>query len=405
MPSVADARSSRPEVRMAHLGLGYFHRAHQAWYTERANALPPADRDAWGIAAFTGRSPRTAAALAAQDCVYTLITRAAEGDSAELVQSIVRAHDGAGSDWERTVADPSVALVTVTVTERAYETAEEQSGHAEPADETAGARIVRGLAARAQASAGPIALVSCDNLTGNGEALRLAVHREVHDGALAEWIAQNVSFVSTMVDRITPHTTDADRDTARELTGYDDAVPVVTEPFSEWIIQGDFPAGRPAWELVGARFVDDIEPYERRKLWLLNAGHTLLAATGIPRGHETVAEAFADKECRMLLEDLWAEARVLLPFDEATTDAALSALRTRFANPRIAHRLVQIDDGSQQKLRQRQAAIITARLDAGDEPGRASLATIEEWGRVRGLDLAEALDVLQPGLARRAYLG
>ncbi|MHA7985997.1 mannitol dehydrogenase family protein [Rathayibacter sp. CAU 1779] len=411
MPSVADARTSRPEVRMAHLGLGNFHRAHQAWYTQLANTAESpagagagADADAWGIAAFTGRSPRTAKALAAQDCVYTLITRAAEGDSAEIVQSIVRAHDGAGSEWERTVADPSVALVTITVTERAYETAEEQSRHAGAAGETAGARIARGLAARARASAGPIALVSCDNLTGNGDALRLAVHREVEDDALAEWIARNVSFVSTMVDRITPHTTDADRVTARELTGYDDVVPVVTEPFSEWIVAGDFPAGRPAWELAGARFVDDIEPYERRKLWLLNAGHTLLASTGIPRGHETVAEAFGDAECRMLLEELWSEARVLLPFDAATTDATLNALRTRFANPRIAHRLVQIDDGSQQKLRQRQAAIIAARLDAGDEPGRASLATVEEWGRARGLDLAEALDILQPGLARRVYL-
>jgi fructuronate reductase len=263
---------------------------------------------------------------------------------------------------------------------------------------------VRGLTARARASAGPIALVSCDNLTGNGEALRRAVHAELHDDAVTAWIAENVSFVSSMVDRITPATTDADRATARELTGYDDALPVVAEPFSEWVVSGGFPAGRPDWESVGVRFVDDIEPYERRKLWLLNAGHTLLSATGIPRGHETVAEAFADVECRAVLEELWSEARVLLPFDEKTTDASLAALRARFANPRIAHRLTQIDDGSLQKLRLRQAANISQRLDAGDEPGRASLATIEEWGRVRGLDLAEALDVLQPGLARRVYL-
>lgn len=399
MPSVAEARTSRPSVRLAHLGLGHFHRAHQAWYTQHANALPGAS-DGWGIAAFTGRSPRAAEVLSGQDGVYSLITRAAEGDSAEIVQSIVQASDGAGPEWESTLADPAVAVLTVTVTERGYETGNDSSASA--GGESAGARIVRGLAARARASAGPIALVSCDNLSGNGEALRRVVLAEA-DPDLTSWIGENVSFVSTMVDRITPGTVDADCETARELTGYDDAAPVVTEPFSEWIVSGAFPGGRPAWDRVGARFVDDIESYERRKLWLLNAGHTLLAAVGLPRGHETVAAAFADAECRMLLEDLWAEARVVLPFDDETLDAFLTALRARFANPRIAHRLTQIDDGSLQKLRQRQAAIVSARLENGDEPGRASLATVESWGRARGLDLAEALDALQPGLARRVY--
>jgi fructuronate reductase len=403
MPSIAEARTARHPVRVAHLGLGHFHRAHQAWYTQHAHALPdPGVADGWGIAAFTGRSPRAAEALAAQDSVYALITRAAEGDSAEIIQSISEVHDGRGEAWQRTLADPGVAILTVTVTERGYEAG--PTAASETDAETPGARIARGLLARAQASAGPIALVSCDNLSANGEALRDAVARETDDDDLKTWIDANVSFVSTMVDRITPGTTDADRETARELTGFDDAAPVVTEPFSEWVLSGAFPGGRPAWDRVGARFVDDIEPYERRKLWLLNAGHTLLASTGLLRGHETVAEAFADPECRMLLEDLWQEARVLLPFDDETTDAFLAALRSRFANPGIAHRLTQVDDGSLQKLKQRQAAIVSARLDAGDEPGRASLATVEAWGRLRGLDLSEALDVLQPGLSARVYL-
>lgn len=397
MPSIADARTSREPVRIAHLGLGNFHRAHQAWYTQRANALDAAH--GWGIAAFTGRSARAADVLAAQDCVYTLITRSAEGDSAEAVQSIVQAHDGSGDRWEHTLADPAVAVLTVTVTERGYEP---EASHGATSGESAGARIARGLAARARASAGPIALVSCDNLNGNGEVLRRAVLPEVDDD-LAGWIESNASFVSTMVDRITPATTDADRATAHELTGYDDAAPVVTEPFSEWVISGRFPAGRPAWDAVGVRFVDDIEPYERRKLWLLNAGHTLLAAVGLPQGHETVDQAFADPQCRALLEQQWVEARELLPFDAEATDAFLSALRARFANPRIAHRLAQIDDGSLQKLRQRQAEIIAERMDAGDEPGLASLAAIEAWGSSRGFDLPEALDALKPGLARRVY--
>jgi fructuronate reductase len=405
MAPIADARTRRPEVRIAHLGLGHFHRAHQVWYTQHADESEATDAGApagWGIAAFTGRSPRAAEALAAQDGVYTLITRAADGDAAQIMQSLVRAHDGAGPEWERTLADPRVAVLTVTVTERGYGDSRSAGTHSA---ETAGERIARGLSARARSSAGPIALVSCDNVSGNGEALRTTVLGATDDAGLRAWIESNVSFVSTMVDRITPGTTQADLATAVELTGYDDAVPVVTEPFREWVLCGEFPAGRPAWERAGACFVDDVEPYERRKLWLLNAGHSLLAAVGIPRGHETVAGAFADHECRMLLEGLWAEARELLPFDDETTDAFLSDLRARFANPRIAHRLSQIDDGSLQKLGQRQAAIIRARLDAGAAPGAASLATIEAWGAVRGLDLPEALDSIAPGLARRVHPG
>ena len=407
MPSVADARTSREQVRIAHLGLGHFHRAHQAWYTQCANALS-ADHgaaDGWGIAAFTGRSPRAAEVLAAQDGVYTLITRSADGDRAEVIQSISAAYDGAGEHWESTLARPEVAVLTVTVTERGYDpdparSAASRQAHSPASAESAGARIARGLLARARASAGPIALVSCDNLNGNGDALRAAVLREADD-ELASWIASNASFVSTMVDRITPATTDADRAVARDLTGYDDAAPVVTEPFSEWVVAGEFPAGRPAWDRVGVTFVHDIEPYERRKLWLLNAGHTLLAAVGLAQGFETVDQAFADAGCRELLEEQWAEARVELPFDASTTDAFLADLRTRFANPRIAHRLAQIDDGSLQKLRQRQVEIIQARLEAGADPGTASLTAIRAWGRSRGLDLSEALDALKPGLARR----
>jgi fructuronate reductase len=124
MPSIAEVRTSRPPVRMAHLGLGNFHRAHQAWYTQRANLLGP-EPDAWGIADFTGRSPRTADALAAQDDVYTLISRSADGDSAEIMQPIVEAHDGGSPAWERTLADPAVAVLTVTVTERGYEAADQ----------------------------------------------------------------------------------------------------------------------------------------------------------------------------------------------------------------------------------------------------------------------------------------
>jgi fructuronate reductase len=397
MPDIASARAVRHPVRLAHLGLSHFHRAHQAWYTQRVNALAASSggsQDGWGIAAFTGRTPDAALALRAQDGMYTLIERGADDDTAHLIESISAAFDGADPAWERTIADPAVAVLTVTVTEQGY------------GPGGAGERIAAGLRARARASAGPLALVCCDNLQGNGDVLRRAVEAAVaarRDDETAGWMADNAAFVSSMVDRITPHTTDADRDVALELTGYRDRVPVVTEPFSEWIVSGEFPAGRPAWHEAGVRFVDDIEPFERRKLWLLNAGHTLLAALGLPKGLATVAEAFGDRECRAVLEELWSEARTVLPFADADVDAAVAALRERFANPRILHRLAQIDDGSLQKLQQRQVAIMDARMDDGEEPGRACLAAVDAWGRARGLDLAEALDALQPGLARRIF--
>ena len=270
-----------------HLGLGAFHRAHQAWYTDRADA-------GWGIAAFTGRSPTAAEALAAQDGLYVLVERAADGDTATVVQSIVQAHDGGDElAWRAAVADPAVTVLTLTVTEAGYaasatdDVAALRSGGGAL---TAPGRLVDGLRARRDAGVGPLAVVSCDNLPANGAVTERVVRgvARLVDPGLDDWIARNVSFVSTMVDRITPATTDDDRAVARALTGFADAVPVVTEPFSEWVLSGDFPAGRPPWERVGARFVADVEPYEQRKLWLLNAGHSLLAYRGRLLGHDTV---------------------------------------------------------------------------------------------------------------------
>ena len=151
---------------------------------------------------------------------------------------------------------------------------------------------------------------------------------------------------------------------------------MVTEPFSEWVLQGDFPAGRPRWEAAGARFVDDLEPYERRKLWLLNAGHSLLAYEGLARGLTTVADAFADPTCRAELEQLWSEAAevLTLPADDAT-----AALRTRFANARIEHRLAQIARDGSVKLPVRILAVAQARAVAGLPVGPAGAGVVAAW--------------------------
>ncbi len=394
-------RTTRHPVRIVHLGLGAFHRAHQAWYTQVAN--DSGEGDGWGIAAFTGRTPAAAEVLAAQDAIYTLIERGSTKDTARLIESISSAADGGDETrWSDAVADPAVAIVTLTITEAGYRA----TGPA-----SAGARLVDGLRARRAAGAPALAVVSCDNLPENGTVVRDLV-RGIAAGepGLVDWIDSTVSFVSTMVDRITPASTPHDQAVALELTGFADAAPVVTEPFSEWVLSGAFPSGRPDWEVAGARFVDDIEPFERRKLWLLNAGHSALAYLGLLRGRTTIAEAMADTVCRDALEQLWAEASPVLPFDDAELDAQLATLRARFENARIEHRLVQIAQDGSQKLPPRILDVAAARAHAGLPVGSAEARTVAAWivhlttDRVRDLGaqaLAAKLDLDDPeGSAR-----
>lgn len=389
--------SERPPVRIAHLGLGAFHRAHQAWYTEQANA-GASEGDGWGIESFTGRSPDLAEALTALGNRYSLIVRSADGDEVLEISSIVRATDGLDAErWRAVLADPAVGVLTLTITEAGYRRGPDGSASLDDpaivddltalitddgaAMVTAPARIVDGLRARMRAGAGPIAIVSCDNLPANGEVTRRVVLAiaDLVDRGLADWVASTVSFVSSMVDRITPATTEADSATVLSITGRHDAVPVVTEPFTEWILAGEFPAGRPAWEAGGARFVDLIEPFENRKLWLLNAAHSLLAYTGMPRGHSTIDEAMADPWCRERVEQLWSEARDVLDLPADDVDSAVAALRERFANSRIRHQLAQIGTDGSQKLPPRISEVQRRRLAASLPVGEAGALVIAAW--------------------------
>ncbi|WP_375487804.1 mannitol dehydrogenase family protein [uncultured Jatrophihabitans sp.] len=423
-----------PPVRLVHLGLGNFHRAHQAWYTDRAP-----DAAEWGYAAFAGRSGGTPELLAAQDGLYTLVGRAAEDDTFDVVGSIARAH--AGDDhaaWLGYLASPDVAAVTLTVTEAGYLVDGEGNLDAErpevqadlaalrkdrsAAVRTAPARLVAGLLARRAADAGPLALVPCDNLPGNGALLDRVVRELVAllDPSLADWLDASLSVVTTTVDRITPRTEPVDLETVRAATGVDDAAPVVTEPFAEWVLSGAFPAGRPAWHDVGAMFTDDVTPFEHRKLWLLNGGHSLLAYGGSVRGHATVAEAVADDTCRGWLEQWWDLARDHLPQPDHDVAVYRAALVERFANPRIRHLLAQIGADGSQKLTVRVLPVLRAERDAGRMPLAATrilaawICTVRGFGApvtdVRADDLLEPaagpladavprlLDVLDPRL-------
>ncbi|KGN40776.1 mannitol dehydrogenase [Knoellia aerolata DSM 18566] len=379
-----DGRPAAP-VRIVHLGLGNFFRAHAAWYTDRAPGA-----DAWGIAAFTGRSPAAAEALSAQDGLYTLLVRGPEGPRPEIVSSLSAVHPGDDLAALRDYfSRPELAVVTLTVTEAGYRRAadggldrEDGGVSADVAallvDPVGGTvtttpgRLVAGLLARRARGAGALAIVPNDNVPDNGAMVARVVTdlADAVDPTLRAWVDDHVSWVTTMVDRITPRTTDDDRDEVRSRTGVDDPETVPTEPYSEWVLAGSFPGGRPDWEAVGARVVDDVAPFEQRKLWLLNGAHSVLAYGASILGHETVADAIADPRARAWVEEWWeaASRHLRLPAEEVA--GYRDALLARFSNASIRHLLAQIAADGSQKVPIRAVPVIAAEL-AQDrvEPG------------------------------------
>jgi len=379
-----DGRAAAP-IRIAHLGPGNFFRAHQAWYTEHAP-----DAADWGIAAFAGRRGAVARELAAQDGLYTLLVRAADGDHPEVV-SAVAAVSAELDDWRRCFARPELALVTTTVTEAGYRRGPDGGLDRTDPDVTADiaalrsdgiaadvvtapGKLVLGLAVRRGDGLPGVAVVPCDNVPDNG-AMAARVVGELATAAdpdLAAWITEHVTFVTTMVDRITPRTTDDDRDAVHDRAGVDDPVPVVTEPYVEWVLSGEFRHGRPRWEDVGARFVDDVVPWEHRKLWLLNGSHSLMAYAGTLRGHETVEQAISDPVVRGWVEQWWDDAARNLPLPLEEIAAYRAALLERYANPRIRHLLAQIAADGSQKVPIRILPTVRADLAAGHVPTGAA---------------------------------
>lgn len=358
------AQDGRPvaPVKIVHVGLGNFFRAHQAWYTETA-----ADADQWGIAAFTGRSIGVAADMQEQEGLYTLVIQHADRNEYQVISSISATY--AGGDVQQLLdffATPELAIVTSTVTEAGYvrndkggldlgnagvqaDIAAIKAGKLTSV-ETAPGKFVAGLLTRRAAGAGAITFCPCDNIPDNGEMVEHVIRdlAAVVDPTLIDFIDENVGFVTTMVDRITPRPTPAIREAVLKDLGVDDPACVATEPFCEWVLSGDFKAGRPAWETRGANFVDDIAPHETRKLWLLNGSHSLMAYSATIKGHSTVYEAITDPEVRGWVEAWWDVAARHLPLDPKLVSDYRKALIDRFSNPNIKHLLAQIAaDGSQ----------------------------------------------------------
>lgn len=349
--------SDRP--RLVHLGVGGFARAHTVPLT--------ADAGGWDIVVFTGRSPEMAGALTAQDGRYGLVVRGPQTDEVRVVDAITAAHPASDlATLETLLADPATAVVTLTITEKGY------SAGTDPAT-SAPARLARGLRARREAGGDePVALISCDNLPGNGVVLRRAVVAALEaegDRETIAWLTDHVDVISTMVDRITPAAGPEEMRIVEEQTGFADRAPVVTEPFYEWVIEDAFQGKRPAWETAGAVLTDDVAVHERRKLRFLNGAHSLMACAGQVAGHETVAEAIADDRVRAMVQALWADAARTVDLPSEELEEYQEALLARFANPRLADRLLRIAMDSSVKLPVRHLGVLADLGGPQEAPG------------------------------------
>ena len=424
---------------MVHLGLGAFHRAHQAVYTEDAAAA--SGDSSWGILGVTGRSAKVADQLAPQDGLYTVLTKSAPGtgtssdaadgtgDSTSLrIIGSLRGAAFPGRDTGlvlRTLAAEHTRVVTMTMTEKGYP--RDASGALAAADGSVAADravlaadggssrdsydvaartplglLVRGLHARYRTSGAPISVLSCDNLTANGALTRALVTEfaEPAGAGFTEWLAASVSFPSTMVDRIVPAATEADRRRGCALLGLRDEALVVAEPFGQWIIEDAFAAARPAWELAGAVLTAEVEPFEAAKLRLLNGTHSLLAYLGALQGYATIAEAAADTELAAAAAALQSEAiSTLVPPPGVDLPRYAASVLERFRNPALGHTTVQVAMDGTQKLPIRALGTVADLLAQGTVP-EALARLVAGWmvyvyrgqdGRGRELPLEDPL--------------
>ena len=377
---------------IVHLGIGAFHRAHQAMFTD---AVLASGDLAWGIVGAGIISAEMKDALMPQNGLYALAERGADSEKIKVIGSIIDVFGGAEEAGAllAKMSDVSTRIVSITVTEKGYyldvatgkllldapAIAADLKSPVTP--KTVLGLIVQALKNRKAAGVLPFTVLSCDNLPNNGKLAKAAVlafAREV-EPALADWIAANVCFPCTMVDRITPATTDADRAYVSEKIGLTDAWPVVTEDFVQWVIEDEFTMGRPNWNLAGAVFSDEIERWENMKLRCLNGSHSTLSYLGQLTGRETVADAMALPLITDILDPLWIEIRAVLDAPKGVDSAAyVESLKKRFKNPSLKHRTAQIASDGSQKLPQRLLAPLRERI-AKNLNSPAILTAIAAW--------------------------
>lgn len=396
---------------IVHLGLGVFHRAHQALYTEAAIARGDSR---WGIVGVSLRDPRMADALAAQDHLYSVTERHGEAAGTRVVGAVVRSLFAPRALREvlAAIADPATTIVTCTVTEKGYalhpSTADLDTDDADIRHDLANPHAPRStlgvLAAgiRQRPHGAPLSVVCCDNMADNGRTLRrlLTQYAELVDPALARRIDADVALPNAMVDRIVPAATPASLDAAGESLGLRDEAAIVCEPFTQWVIEDRFAGPRPAWEVGGALLTSDVRPYQAMKLRLLNGTHSAIAYAGQLRGLDSVSDAMADPVVAAFAQGVMEDLRATVaPPPGYDVRRYCGELQHRFRNPALAHRTEQIATDGTQKIAVRWLPALRESADAGIERPhleRALAIWLHYLREARG-DGGQALVIRDPG--------
>lgn len=381
LPAFVRKPGPRPAPRVVHLGIGAFHRAHQAVVFDDLG---------WGVIGASLRSPAVREAMAPQDGLYSLVV----GEEVRVIGAVREVLPGSEA-LTGALAAPATEIVTLTVTEKGY--------LPDPAGKGAADYLAAALKLRRARGLAPFTAISCDNLPGNGRRLRDAV-LAVSDPDTAAWIAREGAFPQTMVDRIVPATEEADIDALTARIGLVDRAMIKAEPFLQWVIEDRFAGPRPDFAAAGVQLASEIAPWEDAKLRLLNGAHSGIAYLGALAGIDFVHQVVAIPAYAHFVEALWDEAAsTLSPPPGLDVAAYRRALMARFANPGLQHRTRQIAMDGSQKLPQRLLASIAVRLEHGQGIEALSLA-VAGWMRWQSgrTDAGEVFAVDDPLTAETA---
>jgi mannitol 2-dehydrogenase len=399
---------------IVHIGVGGFHRAHQAMYLDRLmNEGKALDWAITGVGLLP-HDRRMQEAMAAQDCLFTLVVKHPDGALEPRVIGSLARYLFAPDDPEavlEALTSPATRIVSLTITEGGYHL-HPATGEFDPDDpgirhdlepgaapRTAFGFITEALARRRARGLEPFTVMSCDNIPGNGEVARrmLSAFARLRDPGLADWVETQVPFPNSMVDRITPVTSEADREVLAQRFGVEDQWPVVCEPFTQWVLEDGFPAGRPPLEDVGVQIVEDVEPYELMKLRLLNASHQALCYLGYLAGYRFAHEVCQDPLfARFLLGYMDEEATpTLSPVPGVDLERYKHQLIERFANPEIRDTLTRLCAESSDRIPKWLLPVVRAQLASGGPVDRAALV-VAAWARyAEGVDEdGAAIDVV-----------
>lgn len=409
-----DYDRSALQSRIVHLGFGAFHRAHQALFTNEMLSKTNTD---WGICEinlFGGED--LIESLRAQDHLYTVAEKGAESTDVKIIGSVTESlHpnlDGIEAVLEK-MAEPQVAIVSMTITEKGY-CADPATGKldrnnalviadlANPTQpKSALGYIVRALKIRRDRNLPPFTVMSCDNVQENGHVAKAAIIEFVQllDPELRDWIETNVTFPCTMVDRIVPAATEETLTEIAELLGCEDPCGIACEPFRQWVIEDNFVAGRPDWNVAGAEFVEDVVPYEEMKLRMLNGSHSFLAYLGYLGGYDHISDTMTDAGYRKAAFDMMMKSQApSLTMPEGTDlEGYATLLINRFTNPSLKHKTWQIAMDGSQKIPQRMGGSLRFHLEQGSDFSWLATA-IAGWMRyVSGVDeQGNEIDVRDP---------